>query len=63
MEFRLPLKAAAGALLAVTGCAVQTSANNSAVCDAYNAGRSHVEIVAAGRVTRVLGIQSGRVSA
>jgi hypothetical protein len=44
------------------GCAAQTSPSDSAVCDAYQAGRSHVEVVADGRVTHVLGIQSGRVS-
>ena len=62
MEFRRPFKAVAGALLALAGCAAQTTANDSAVCDAYNAGRSHVEVVAAGRITRVLGIANGRVS-
>ena len=62
MEFRPPFKALAGTLLLLTACAVQTSPNNAAVCDAYNAGRSHVEVVAGGRVTRVLGIQNGRAS-
>lgn len=62
MEFRPPSKAAAAALLLLAGCAAQTSPDNSAVCGDYNAGRSHVEVVADGRVTRVLGIQNGRVS-
>ncbi|HZZ00143.1 MAG TPA: DUF3465 domain-containing protein [Candidatus Baltobacteraceae bacterium] len=62
MEFPPPFKAVAVALFALAGCAAQTSANDAAVCDAYNAGRSHVEVVADGRVTRVLGIQNGRVS-
>ena len=48
------------ALLA--GCAAQTAPNDAAVCAAYRAGRSHVEVVADGTVTRVLGIQPGRVS-
>jgi len=61
MEFRPPSKAI-GALFVLAGCAAQTSPDNAAVCDAYNAGRSHVEVVAGGRVTRVLGIQNGRVS-
>ena len=62
MGFRPSSSAAAGALLLLAGCAAQTSANDTAVCDAYNAGRSHVEVVVDGRVTRVLGIQNGRVS-
>lgn len=62
MEFRRPSNALAGALLLLAGCAAQTSPDNAAVCDAYNAARSHVEVVADGRVTRVLGIQNGRVS-
>ncbi len=62
MEFRPPSKAVAAALLVLTGCAAQTSPDNSVVCGAYNAGRSRVEVVADGRVTRVLGIQNGRVS-
>lgn len=62
MESRPPSKTIAAALLVVTGCAAQTSPDDSVVCGAYNAGRSHVEVVADGRVTRVLGIQNGRVS-
>jgi hypothetical protein len=62
MEFRRPSRLVAGALLLLAGCAAQTSANDFALCDAYNAGHSHVEVVADGRVTRVLGIQNGRVS-
>ncbi len=48
------------ALLA--GCAAQTSANDAAVCDAFQNARSHVEVVADGTVTRVLGIAPGVVS-
>jgi Protein of unknown function (DUF3465) len=57
-------KRAAAALLAATlaGCSASQSADNAAVCDAYHAGRSRIEVVAAGTVTRVLGTQAGRVS-
>ncbi|MBV8584450.1 MAG: DUF3465 domain-containing protein [Candidatus Eremiobacteraeota bacterium] len=47
---------------ALSGCAAQTEPSDQAVCDAFRAGRSTVEVVADGRVTRVLGIQNGRVS-
>ncbi|MBV9233405.1 MAG: DUF3465 domain-containing protein [Candidatus Eremiobacteraeota bacterium] len=45
----------------VGGCAAQT-ADDAAVCQAYAAARSHVEVVVDGDVTRVLGIAAGRVS-
>jgi hypothetical protein len=54
------LALAVGVLLA--GCAAQTSPNDAAVCDAYRSGRSHVEVVADGTVTRLLGIAPGVVS-
>lgn len=47
---------------AIAGCAAQTSPNDAAVCDAFQNGRSHVEVVADGTVTRVLGTQNGRPS-
>jgi len=51
------------ALVLLGGCAgVQSAPDNAAVCQAYQAQRSGVEVVAGGRVTRVLGLQSGRVS-
>jgi hypothetical protein len=60
---RSAARACAAALLAlVAGCAAQTGPDDAAVCAAYHAGRSHVEVVASGRVTRVLGVQNGRVS-
>jgi Protein of unknown function (DUF3465) len=62
MGFRQSSKSAAVALLVLAGCAAQTSPDDSAVCNAYSAGRSHVEVVADGRVTHVLGIQNGHVS-
>ncbi len=56
---------AALALLAAVwtgGCAATQTPDDRALCDAYAAGRSHVEVVADGTVTRVLGMQAGRVS-
>ncbi len=55
---------ALGALLAVaaSGCSTTQSPDDGALCDAYTSGRSHVEVVADGTVTRVLGMQQGRVS-
>jgi hypothetical protein len=44
------------------GCATAQTPDDRALCDAYSAGRSHVEVVADGTVTRVLGMQAGRVS-
>ena len=55
-----PLAAAIAFLLA--GCAGQQTPNDQAVCDAFAAGRSHVEVVADGVVTHVLGVAPGRVS-
>lgn len=55
-------KLAATLALLLAGCAVQTAPDNAAVCAAYAAGRSHVEVIARGPVTRVLGITPGRVS-
>jgi hypothetical protein len=49
---------AAGALDA---CAAQTP-DNAAVCSAYTSGSSHVEVIADGTVTRVLGMAPGRIS-
>lgn len=54
--------ALAAAMIAVAGCAAQTAPNDAAVCSAYHAGRSHVEVVADGTVTRVFGMQPGRIS-
>jgi hypothetical protein len=48
------------AALLLAGCAVPVqTADNPAVCAAYQAGRSHTEVVAAGTVTRVLGTKPG----
>ncbi|MBV8117201.1 MAG: DUF3465 domain-containing protein [Candidatus Eremiobacteraeota bacterium] len=48
--------------LLLTSCGGSTSPNDAAVCDAFQAGRSHVEVVADGAVVRVLGVAPGRVS-
>lgn len=55
----LPALAAAVALHA---CAMTEPADDPGLCSAYEAGRSHVEVVADGTVTRTLGVQPGRVS-
>jgi hypothetical protein len=49
--------------LLLAACAVPAqSADNGAVCSAYQAGRSRVEVVAGGTVTRVFGTRAGRTS-
>jgi hypothetical protein len=53
---------AALGLATLAGCATTQTPDDRAVCVAYSAGRSHVEVVADGTVTRVFGVQSGRVS-
>ena len=50
------------AVVLLAGCAGTAAPNNAALCDAFQAGHSHVEVVADGTVTRVLGQQPGRVS-
>ena len=49
-------------LVLASGCAAQTVADDTAVCSAYQAGRSRVEVVADGTVTRVFGVAPGVVS-
>lgn len=56
------LLAAAAISLAFSACAATQSPNDAGLCTAYSDGRSGVEVVADGTVTRVLGIQQGRVS-
>jgi hypothetical protein len=51
-----------GATLLLAGCAGAGAPNDAALCDAYQAGRSHVEVIVDGTVTRVLGVQAGRTS-
>jgi len=47
----------------VAGCGGgSTTPDDAAVCAAFRDGRSHVEVVADGRVVRVLGVAPGRVS-
>jgi Protein of unknown function (DUF3465) len=59
---RAPIAAALLAANCLSGCAGTQAPDDRALCAAYSAGRSHVEVVADGRVTRVLGVQPGRVS-
>ena len=58
------LRSAAVAAVAAScfGCSTTQSPDDAALCAAYSAGRSHVEVVADGTVTRVFGVQPGRVS-
>ncbi|HVR47716.1 MAG TPA: DUF3465 domain-containing protein [Candidatus Binatia bacterium] len=48
--------------VAAASCSTTQPPNDRAVCDAYSAQRSHVEVVADGTVTRMLGVAPGRVS-
>jgi Protein of unknown function (DUF3465) len=52
------------AALAATlcACAPTQSPNDPALCAAYSGSRSHVEVVADGTVTRLFGVQPGRIS-
>jgi hypothetical protein len=56
-------RALAGASLAgiLTACAT-SAPNDRALCAAFSSGSSRVEVTADGTVTRVLGVQQGRVS-
>jgi hypothetical protein len=57
---RAILMALAGASLCA--CAASQGPDDAAVCAAFSAQRSGVEVVAQGSVTRVLGVQAGRSS-
>ncbi len=59
-SYARPVLAAATLLLAA--CAAVQSPDDAAVCAAYSSARSSVEVVADGTVTRLLGVQPGRVS-
>ena len=59
---RSRLLAALAIALCASGCGGSTAPDDAAVCSAYQGGRSHVEVVADGRVTSVLGVAQGRVS-
>ncbi len=51
---------AVAVVAALCGCVSQaTQTNDAAVCDAFNAQRSHVEVVATGTVYRILGTRGG----
>jgi uncharacterized protein DUF3465 len=47
------------ALLALAAACGSETPNNDVVCQTFGAGRSHIEVVADGVVTRVLGTQPG----
>lgn len=49
------------AAICASGCA-SGAPDDAALCSAFSNGRSHVEVVADGRVTRVLGVAPGRIS-
>jgi hypothetical protein len=57
-------RAAAAALAALLGACAggQQAPNDAAVCQAFRAGRSHVEVVADGTVVNVFGVRAGRSS-
>jgi hypothetical protein len=46
----------------LTACAAAEAPDDPALCAAYTAGRSGVEVVAAGEVTRIFGVRAGRSS-
>jgi hypothetical protein len=48
--------------VALAACAAAQSPDDRTVCTVYSSGKSRVEVVADGTVTRVLGVQQGRVS-
>jgi Protein of unknown function (DUF3465) len=50
------------ACLLLAACASTQTPDDPAVCAAYSAGRSGVEVVAGGKVAHVFGIQPGRSS-
>jgi len=50
---------AAALLAAACGCTANQTPNDRALCDAYAAQRSHVEVVADGTITRLLGVRPG----
>jgi hypothetical protein len=54
--------AVAAAVAVLGACAASNTPDDRAVCDAYSAGRSHVEVVADGTVTRALGVHPGVAS-
>lgn len=53
---------AALVLALLSGCGGETTPDDAALCSAFRDARSHVEVVADGRVTAVLGVAQGRVS-
>ncbi len=62
LEAMLVAALGSACVLLATACAATQSPDDAAVCAAYSATRSHVEVIADGTVTRILGTQPGRVS-
>jgi hypothetical protein len=61
-RFRLAVAAALPSILACCTGPTAQPADDGAVCAAYRAQRSHVEVVADGTVTRTFGVVPGRTS-
>jgi hypothetical protein len=59
---RKAVGAAAVAAAVFAGCSGTATPDDAAVCSAFHDGRSHVEVVADGKVVRALGTAPGRVS-
>ncbi|HET6274680.1 MAG TPA: DUF3465 domain-containing protein [Candidatus Cybelea sp.] len=59
---RLHLAPAAIMATLLGACSTTQPPDDRALCAAYAAGRSHVEVVADGSVTRLFGVQPGRTS-
>ncbi len=62
-----PVNSGRGVLVALicasfSACATAQTPDDAAVCGAYSAQRSAVEVVAQGTVTRIFGVQAGRSS-
>jgi Protein of unknown function (DUF3465) len=64
MDMRVNKRFASGMLAGVWlgACASTQNPDDPAVCAAYSAGRSGVEVVASGRVTHIYGVRAGRTS-
>ena len=54
--------AVTAAAIVMSSCGGATTPDDAALCSAFRDARSHVEIVADGHVTAVLGVAPGRVS-
>ena len=59
---RNPIGGAVVVAAIVSACGGATTPDDAALCSAFRDARSHVEVVADGHVTAVLGVAAGRVS-